>query len=280
MASPDSSGQHFINLASTLTSRDNIRQAVANLIALTRAVPTLDLDGNPATGDIDDTRMHFFGWSLGGIVGSAYVGTPARGADQVGRRCSPPAAESWRRCASRRAIRPCSTMVLRPPASPPGTSIYWEFVHAAQAAVESGDGCNYTANWIAQADAHADDPGHAGCRDQADGSGGAELVHAASRESARRCRPSRRRPRTRPASRGLTRFTEGGHGTIAMPSPAPADACVVHRGPHAARLVPRLRRRADLGHQLGDTRAAISFARSRKSRAAFGPLFFSPILSH
>src|SRR6185436_10387482 len=30
---------------------------------------------------------------------------------------------------------------------PPGTSVYWEFVHAAQAAVESGDGCNYTANW-------------------------------------------------------------------------------------------------------------------------------------
>src|SRR6185295_9982899 len=73
---PDPSGQHFINLTSTLTSRDNIRQAVANLIALTRAVPTLDLDGNPATDDIDESNIRFFGWSLGGIVGSAFAGTP------------------------------------------------------------------------------------------------------------------------------------------------------------------------------------------------------------
>jgi hypothetical protein len=218
---PDSSGQHFINLASLLTARDNVRQAVANLIALTRAVgdPTFDLDGNPATVDIDPTRMHFFGWSLGGIVGSAYVGTPAaaniRSVGLFAAGCG--IMETLRQSPG---YSPVLNNGLAAAGFPPGTSIYWEFVHAAQAAVESGDGCNYTANWIAKPTLMQMIQGTPGVAtsptDQAvPNSSTLRLANLLGL-------PTITATLTNPTgARALTRFTQGGHGTIAVPSPAP-----------------------------------------------------------
>lgn len=75
----DSTGTHFINLTNPLSSRDNLRQGVVNLLALTRALPNLDLDGDGA-GDIDPARIAFVGQSLGSIVGISFgaaLPTPA-----------------------------------------------------------------------------------------------------------------------------------------------------------------------------------------------------------
>ena len=67
----DPSGTHFINLESLLTSRDNVRQAVADLFVLKKALEGMDYDGGGA--DFDLNRVHFVGHSLGGIVGSVYL---------------------------------------------------------------------------------------------------------------------------------------------------------------------------------------------------------------
>jgi hypothetical protein len=67
----DPTGTHFINLSYPLASRDNLRQGVVNLLALTRALPDLDLDGD-AVGDIDPARIAFVGQSLGSIVGLSF----------------------------------------------------------------------------------------------------------------------------------------------------------------------------------------------------------------
>jgi hypothetical protein len=67
----DPTGTHFINLTYPLASRDNLRQGVVNLLALTRALPNLDLDGD-AVGDIDPSRIAFVGQSLGSIVGLSF----------------------------------------------------------------------------------------------------------------------------------------------------------------------------------------------------------------
>ena len=67
----DSTGTHFINLTYPLASRDNLRQAVVNLLALTRALPNLDISGD-TVGDIDPTRIAFVGQSLGSIAGITY----------------------------------------------------------------------------------------------------------------------------------------------------------------------------------------------------------------
>ncbi|HVF33960.1 MAG TPA: lipase [Candidatus Saccharimonadia bacterium] len=68
----DSSGTHFINLSSLLTSRDNLRQAVSDLFTLTRYIPTLSIDAD-ATGDFDGSRIEFVGMSLGAMVGVPFL---------------------------------------------------------------------------------------------------------------------------------------------------------------------------------------------------------------
>ena len=68
----DDSGAHFINLGSLLTSRDNNRQAIADLFQLARNVPTIDLDRN-GTPDLDGSRISFVGQSLGGMVGTGFL---------------------------------------------------------------------------------------------------------------------------------------------------------------------------------------------------------------
>ena len=63
----DASGAHFINLSNGLVSRDNLRQATADLITLMRTIPTMDLDGD-GTPDFDGSRIHVIGMSLGAMV--------------------------------------------------------------------------------------------------------------------------------------------------------------------------------------------------------------------
>lgn len=67
----DASGAHFINLTSLRTTRDNNRQAVADLLYLLRELPNIDLDGGG--GDFDVSDVHFVGHSLGGIVGGVFL---------------------------------------------------------------------------------------------------------------------------------------------------------------------------------------------------------------
>lgn len=69
---PDASGAHFINLSSLLTSRDNLRQAVADLFVLSATIPTMDIDGN-GVGDFDSSRIQFVGLSLGAMAGTPFL---------------------------------------------------------------------------------------------------------------------------------------------------------------------------------------------------------------
>jgi hypothetical protein len=73
----DASGAHFINLASPATGRDNLRQAEADLITLTRSVKGLAIaPGTPLPAGplgVDPARISYTGLSLGGIVGGSHV---------------------------------------------------------------------------------------------------------------------------------------------------------------------------------------------------------------
>ncbi|MCB1560852.1 MAG: Ig-like domain-containing protein, partial [Xanthomonadales bacterium] len=68
----DSSGTHMINLSSLLTSRDNLRQGVADLLVLSASIGSMDINGDHV-GDFDASRKAFVGQSLGSIVGTPFI---------------------------------------------------------------------------------------------------------------------------------------------------------------------------------------------------------------
>lgn len=63
----DSSGRHFINLSHLVVTRDNLRQAVADLMQLRSAIENWN-----SNGLLDSTQISFVGHSLGAMVGGIY----------------------------------------------------------------------------------------------------------------------------------------------------------------------------------------------------------------
>jgi len=73
---PDPSGQHFYSPANLINSRDNLRQAVADLMTLSASLPELVVstpDAQQMPFPIDSQRKAFAGHSLGGIVGTTFL---------------------------------------------------------------------------------------------------------------------------------------------------------------------------------------------------------------
>lgn len=68
----DASGTHIINLQSLLTSRDNGRQAQADLSVLAVTVPGISIDGD-AFPDFDGSNIAYAGISMGAIMGTPFV---------------------------------------------------------------------------------------------------------------------------------------------------------------------------------------------------------------
>jgi hypothetical protein len=69
---PEPSGSYFINLSSLLTSRDNNRQAVADLLVLAKTIPSAHYSASGT--DFDGARISFVGQSLGSILGTVFMG--------------------------------------------------------------------------------------------------------------------------------------------------------------------------------------------------------------
>ncbi len=66
------SGALSINIGNFLTSRDNFRQQIVDLLTLRLSIPYMDLDGDD-TPDLDTNDVHFIGHSLGTINGIPFV---------------------------------------------------------------------------------------------------------------------------------------------------------------------------------------------------------------
>ena len=141
----DPSGTHIINLTSLLTSRDNLRQAAVDIAQLSVSLPALDLDGDTVS-DIDGSRVHYSGISLGGIVGtvanalpiatqSAFLNVPGGGIANLLRESA--------------ALSPSVNAGLAAAGLAQGTTLYEQFFRDAQTAVDSGDPLNYVATAFA-----------------------------------------------------------------------------------------------------------------------------------
>jgi len=138
----DPSGSYFINLSSLLTSRDNLREGVADLLELRTSIATMSLDG--LTPSFDTARVAFIGQSLGSIEGTTFMAiaqTPntyvqnavlnVPGGGVVGLLLGSP------------TFSPIILGGLAGAGVLPGTPAFGQFVVAAQTTIDSGDPINF-----------------------------------------------------------------------------------------------------------------------------------------
>lgn len=136
---PDSSGANFINLPSLLTSRDNNRQAVADLLHLRALTTRLDLNSD-GTPDIDAARVYFVGHSLGGITGSTFVALD----EQVrAATLANPGGGIGKLLDASRSFGPVIAQGLAANGVVEGTDDYETFLRFAQHLIDPGDPINY-----------------------------------------------------------------------------------------------------------------------------------------
>lgn len=137
----DSSGTHFINLGSLITSRDNLRQAVSDLQTLSKSVANLDLN-NDGTPDVDATQLRFVGHSLGGIVGTTFLGTN----DSIGAATlAMPGGGIAKLLDASKSFGPRIAAGLNASGVVEGTDNYETFLRFAQTLVDSADPLNFAA---------------------------------------------------------------------------------------------------------------------------------------
>lgn len=137
----DSSGASFINLSSLLTARDNLRQASADLLTFTRSVGNLDVTGD-AVADIDATRIHFVGQSLGSIVAIPWISLSAGVQTAT---LSVPGGLVTQLLRDSPTFGPRINAGLAAQGLVPGTTLYNQFFRDAQNVIEAGDPINYMA---------------------------------------------------------------------------------------------------------------------------------------
>ena len=134
----DGSGFHFINLRNLVVTRDNVRQSVADLFALTKALETMDYDsGGP---DFDMDRVYFMGHSLGAIVGSVFLAMEPNVRDAV---LAMPGASVAKLLDGSATFGPIIAAGLAANGVTKGTADYEAFMGAAQTVVDPADPINY-----------------------------------------------------------------------------------------------------------------------------------------
>jgi len=151
----DGSGQQFINLTSTITSRDNLREGAADLINLVATLPNLFPGG---TNSLDGTKVFFVGHSLGGIEGTTFLGADTEGAGILSALTSSTVTPKVTAGVLAMPGGHVAELLRQSPAFETkidaglaqqgivkGTQEYYDFYSQAQAVVEDGDPANYAA---------------------------------------------------------------------------------------------------------------------------------------
>ena len=137
---PEDSGFHFINLRNLAVTRDNVRQGVADLFTLTKALQTMDYDGDTGNTDFDTSRIYFMGHSLGGIVGTLFLAKETNVQSAV---LAMPGASLAKLLDGSPTFGPVIAGGLLANGVVKGTADYEAFMTAAQTVIDSADPINY-----------------------------------------------------------------------------------------------------------------------------------------
>jgi len=213
-------GRQIFNLANPLNARDHLRQAVSDLINLTKTVPTLDLDGGGP--DLDGGSIHLLGWSLGSAFASVLLGVN----DDIGPATLSSPFATWSRILTDpEAVNYGAPLRqgLAAAGLAQGTVGFDNFVRDLQTILDPADPANYAADAVAQ---HAllafEIPGDRsvpnGPTDYIADLWGLTDVTAAV--------GSLFDPL---GARGIVRFASGGHGSLLDPSADPAVTVEMQR---------------------------------------------------
>ncbi|HWP94893.1 MAG TPA: lipase [Gammaproteobacteria bacterium] len=208
----DTSGKHFINLSSLLTSRDNLRQAVANLIHLAKTIPTLDYNGAAAGGSLAGLPISFVGHSLGAITGTTFLGVNS---DVGPATLGMPGGGIARLLRDSPTFEPVISAGLAANGVVEGTQLYEDFFRNAQTVIDSGDPLNFAD------EAASDHPIH---MIEVVGGGGSlpdQVVPNSATErlvSAMGLASISTTTISGSGVRGVVRFTAGDHGSLLSPT--------------------------------------------------------------
>ncbi|WP_020558501.1 hypothetical protein [Thiofilum flexile] len=140
----DESGKHFINLAVPLVSRDNIRQAISDILVLRNSLSSLQSD----TGVVlDTTKVSFTGISLGSMVGVGYLATETTSTPAL---LSVPGGGIARLLDGSATFGPAIRAGLASSGVIAGTAAYDSFMFATQFMLDSADPINLAATAVSQ----------------------------------------------------------------------------------------------------------------------------------
>jgi len=130
----DGSGTHFYNLTNLVNTRDNLRQAIADLFTLSASLGSLE--------NIDASQKVFIGHSLGGIIGTSFLAFD----DSVrSATLSAPGGGLSRLLAASPAFGPAIAAGLAGAGVDVNGPTGNQFLNAAQTLVDSGDPINHAA---------------------------------------------------------------------------------------------------------------------------------------
>lgn len=140
----DSSGAHFINLSNLIVSRDNLRQAVSDLLTLRASFAGITAINpqNPSqpTLGFDNDTVSYVGHSLGGIVGGTFL---ALAPNMTAGSLAMAGAGIAKLLDASAAFGPVIAAGLASAGVNEGSEDYESFLYFAQAAVDSGDPANH-----------------------------------------------------------------------------------------------------------------------------------------
>lgn len=134
--SPDPSGQHFLNLANLTNSRDNLRQAAADLMVLSDSLDVI------SGISLDTSRKAFVGHSLGAMVGTVLLSYDTSFSSAS---LAMPGGGIARLLANSGSFSPQINGALMQSGIEVGTPAYEQFFTVAQTLTDSGDPINHAA---------------------------------------------------------------------------------------------------------------------------------------
>ena len=214
-------GWQILNLQNPLNGRDHFRQAVSDTIHLTRTIGSLNFpDGDP-NPDLDPTRIHFLGISLGSIISGVFLGLNS----EVGTATLSSPAGPWTAILTDPEAIDFGAPIraaLSAQGLPQGTVGFDNFVRDLQTLIDPVDPTNYTADAAANHPLHVievlgDTAVPNDATDFIASLWGLPTVHATVAVAP----PS--------TTRGIVRFKAGGHSSLFNPAINPAVTVEMQR---------------------------------------------------